>query len=80
MQVREVAGSSEGMAEWKIPNMRGIMSARTKPLNVVEPIAVDQKVKLVSYDKPIPRSSVKMIPAEDAGKLFELLSSEKKII
>ncbi len=75
-----IAGASEGMAEWKIPNMRGIMSARTKPLNVIEPVAVDQKVKLVSYDKPIPRSTVKMIPAEDAGKLFELLSTEKKII
>ncbi|HEY9116334.1 MAG TPA: electron transfer flavoprotein subunit beta/FixA family protein, partial [Roseivirga sp.] len=32
-----VAGCQEPIAEWKIPNMRGIMSARTKPLNVVEP-------------------------------------------
>jgi electron transfer flavoprotein beta subunit len=75
-----VAGASEGMAEWKIPNMRGIMSARTKPLNVVEPIVIDQKVKLVSYDKPMPRSAVKMIPADEAGKLFDLLREEKKII
>ena len=75
-----VAGASEGMAEWKIPNMRGIMSARTKPLNVLEPISVPQNVKLVSYDKPLPRSSVKMIPSPDAGKLFELIREEKKII
>ena len=75
-----VAGASEGMAEWKIPNMRGIMSARTKPLNVLEPIAVPQNVKLVSFDKPIPRSSVKMISIEEVGKLFELIREEKKII
>jgi electron transfer flavoprotein beta subunit len=75
-----VAGASEGMAEWKIPNMRGIMSARTKPLNVIEPISVPQNVKPVSFDKPAPRSAVKLIPAEDAGKLFELLREEKKII
>ncbi len=75
-----VAGASEGMAEWKIPNMRGIMSARTKPLTVVEPIAVDQKVKNLSYDKPSQRSSVKMIPAENISKLFEMIREEKKII
>lgn len=75
-----IAGASEGMAEWKIPNMRGIMSARTKPLIVVEPSSVPQKVKTVSYDKPAPRSSVKMLSAEDAGKLFDLIREEKKII
>jgi electron transfer flavoprotein beta subunit len=75
-----VAGASEGMAEWKIPNMRGIMSARTKPLQVVEPVAVDLLSRVLSYDKPAPRSSVKMIPAEDAAKLFDMLREEKKII
>jgi electron transfer flavoprotein beta subunit len=75
-----IAGASEGMAEWKIPNMRGIMSARTKPLAVVEPVSVAEHVKFVSYDKPAPRSTVKLIPAEDAGKLFELIREEKKII
>src|SRR3982751_2390041 len=75
-----IAGASEGMAEWKIPNMRGIMSARTKPLTVVEPVSAEQKIKFISFDKPVPRSSVKMIPAADAGKLFELIREEKKII
>jgi len=68
------------MAEWKIPNMRGIMSARTKPLVVVEPIEVPQYTAVQSYDKPVPRSSVKMIAAEDAAKLFEMLREEKKVI
>ncbi len=75
-----VAGASEGMAEWKIPNMRGIMSARTKSLLVVEPIEVAQLTKVKEYDKPIPRSSVKLIAAEDAGKLFDMLREEKKVI
>ena len=75
-----IACASEGMAEWKIPNMRGIMSARTKPLTVIEPINIETKVRLVSYDKPTLRSAVKIIPAENVGKLFELIREEKKII
>ncbi len=75
-----VAGASEGMAEPKIPNMRGIMSARTKPLKVVEPVSVPELSKVVSYDKPAPRSAVKMISTDDAGKLWEMLREEKKVI
>ncbi|MEO8087866.1 MAG: electron transfer flavoprotein subunit beta/FixA family protein [Bacteroidota bacterium] len=75
-----VAGASEGMAEPKIPNMRGIMSARTKPLIVAEPIEVKQLSNVVSYDKPASRSSVKLIAPEDAGKLWEMIREEKKVI
>lgn len=75
-----VAGASEGMAEPKIPNMRGIMSARTKPLTVVEPVSVPALTRIVSYDKPSVRSAVKLINPEDAGKLWEMLREEKKII
>ncbi len=75
-----VAGASEGMAEPKIPNMRGIMSARTKPLTVVEPIEVPQLAKVISYDKPVARTSVKMIAADDAGKIWEMIREEKKVI
>jgi electron transfer flavoprotein beta subunit len=60
--------------------MRGIMSARTKPLIVVEPVAAQELTKVVSYDKPSQRSTVKLINPEDAGKLFEMLREEKKII
>lgn len=75
-----VAGASEGMAEWKIPNMRGIMSARTKPLQVIEPVGVDERVRVISYDKPAARSTVKMINPEDASKIFDIIREEKKII
>jgi electron transfer flavoprotein beta subunit len=75
-----VVGAGEGMAEPKIPNMRGIMSARTKPLNIVEPVDAAQHTKVLSYDKPAARSSVKMISTDDAGKLWEMLREEKKVI
>lgn len=75
-----VAGASEGMAEWKIPNMRGIMSARTKPLQVIEAVAAEERVRVLSYDKPAPRSAVKLINPDDASHLFEIIREEKKII
>lgn len=75
-----VAGASEGMAEPRIPNMRGIMSARTKPLAVAEPVAAPELSKIISYDKPISRSTVKMVAPEDAGKLWEMIREEKKVI
>jgi len=75
-----VAGTAEGVAEPKIPNMRGIMSARTKPLTVVEPGEVKTSSEIISYETPAPRGQVKLIPADDAAKLIELLHTEAKII
>ncbi|HLG33961.1 MAG TPA: electron transfer flavoprotein subunit beta/FixA family protein [Bacteroidia bacterium] len=75
-----VAGCSESIAVPRIPNMRGIMSARTKPLVVVEPVAADEYTKVIGYDKPAQRSSVKLVDAAEPGKLLELLHTEKKII
>lgn len=75
-----VAGASEGMAEWKIPNMRGIMSARTKPLSVIDPVDVAVHTRHHSYDKPATRSAVKMVSADAVEQLFELIRDEKKVI
>src|ERR1700743_1536433 len=75
-----VAGTAEGVAEPKIPNMRGIMSARTKPLTVVEPVDVKITSKIISFETPAPRGQVKLIPADDASKLIELLHTEAKVI
>lgn len=74
------AGTAEGVAEPKIPNMRGIMSARTKPLTVVEPVAVQNLSEVTGYETPAPRGQVKLVPADDAGKLVDLLHSEAKVI
>jgi electron transfer flavoprotein beta subunit len=75
-----VAGCQEPIAEWKIPNMRGIMSARTKPLKVVEPKAVDSGVKLQKFELPPPKGSVKMISADNVKELVTLLKSEAKVL
>jgi electron transfer flavoprotein beta subunit len=75
-----VAGCQEPIAEWKIPNMRGIMSARTKPLKVVEAKSVDSGVKVEKFELPPPKGAVKMVPAEDVAKLVTLLKTEAKVL
>jgi electron transfer flavoprotein beta subunit len=75
-----VAGCQEPIAEWKIPNMRGIMSARTKPLKVVEPVAVESGLKLQKFELPPPKGAVKMISADNVGELVKLLKNEAKVI
>lgn len=75
-----VAGCQEPIAEWKIPNMRGIMSARTKPLKVVEPEGAESGVKLRGFELPPPKGSVKMIAPDNVGELVKLLKTEAKVI
>lgn len=75
-----IAGCQEPIAEWKIPNMRGIMSARTKPLNVVEPSGAESNTKLENYELPPAKGDVKMIDAENVSELVDLLKNEAKVI
>lgn len=75
-----VASCSEGTAEPKIPNMRGIMSARTKPLQVVAAKDIQKVAEVVKYDTPAPRGAVKLIPAEQSAQLVDALHSEAKVI
>ncbi len=73
-----VVSATEGMAEPRIPNMRGIMSARTKPLQVVEAQNVPQLSEIKNYDKPKPRGQVTLVPADEVDKLVDLLHTEAK--
>jgi len=75
-----VASCAEGVAEPKIPNMRGIMSARTKPLNIVEAVSIEEVTKVAKYETPAPRGAVKLIPADQTEELINLLHSEAKVI
>jgi electron transfer flavoprotein beta subunit len=75
-----VASASEGMAEPRIPNMRGIMSARTKPLTVANPVEASQHTEVLSYETPKPRGTVKLIQADQVESLVDLLHTEAKII
>jgi electron transfer flavoprotein beta subunit len=75
-----VVSCAKGMAEQRIPNMRGIMAARTKPLTVVAPVAVEELTSYVSYTMPNAKSAVKMINPENMDELVELLHNEAKVI
>ena len=73
-----VAGCQEPIAEWKIPNMRGIMTARTKPLNVVEPTGDETAVAYEKYELPAPKSGVKM--ADSVEQLVDFLKNDAKVL
>jgi len=75
-----VAGCQEPIAEWKIPNMRGIMTARTKPLKVVEPVSASAISKVLKYDSPAPKGPVKLVDPENAELLIDLLRNEARVI
>lgn len=75
-----VLGCQEPISEWKIPSMRGIMTARTKPLLVVEPIAIEEFTVPENYSLPAPKGACKMIPADQAETLIKLLRTEAKVI
>ncbi|HRE52081.1 MAG TPA: electron transfer flavoprotein subunit beta/FixA family protein [Flavitalea sp.] len=75
-----VVSCQKGMAEQRIPNMKGIMSARTKPLKVVEPVAVDPLTTIAGFETPPPKAGIKMIPADNPAELIRLLHEEAKLI
>lgn len=75
-----VLGVQEPIAEWKIPNMRGIMSARKKPLKVVEPVNDNIMTEPVKYELPPAKGAVKLIDADNAAELVNLLRNEAKVI
>ena len=73
-----VISCQKGMAEQRIPNMKGIMGARTKPLRVVEPAAVDPLTTVVSFELPPAKAGVKMVSADNPEELVRLLHEEAK--
>lgn len=75
-----VISASKGMAEQRIPNMRGIMAARSKPLNVVEASGSDNLTETVSYELPDEKGAVKLIDPENAEEIINLLHNEAKVI
>ena len=78
-----IIGAQKGLVEEKdlrIPNMRGIMTARTKVLTIVEPITSNVNTKAVKFEKPAPKSAVKLISADNLDELINLLHNEAKVI
>ena len=75
-----VAVVQKGIAkEPRIAAMRGIMTARTKPIKVIEPQVIDSLTEVINYEMPKPRAACKYINADDAGQLIVLLQNEAKV-
>ena len=66
--------------EPRIPAMRGIMMARKKPLNVVEPVSTEERTSFESFELPPPKAACKMIDEENAKELITLLHEEAKVL
>lgn len=75
-----VVSCQKGVAEQRIPNMRGIMAARTKPLQVAEPAAIEALTNISSYELPPAKAGVKMISPDNVAELVRLLHEEAKVI
>tara|TARA_R110002072_G_scaffold282761_2_gene445912 strand:+ start:5357 stop:6097 length:741 start_codon:yes stop_codon:yes gene_type:complete len=80
VQLPAVISCAKGMAEQRIPNMRGIMAARTKPLNVLPASAVDVLTSFESYSLPEAKTACKMIDPNNMDELVKLLHEEAKVI
>jgi electron transfer flavoprotein beta subunit len=76
-----VAIVQKGIAkEPRIAAMRGIMMARSKPVKLVEPVAVEPLTQVLVFEKPAPRATCKFIDADNAAQLIDLLQNEAKVI
>jgi len=73
-----VAGCQEPIAEWRIPNMRGIMTARSKPLNVVEPVGDGAATEVKKFEMPPAKGAVKIV--DNVDELVSLLKNEAKVL
>ena len=75
-----VLSAAKGLAEQRIPNMRGSMMAKRKPLTIVEPVEFADVASVVEYEKPPAKGAVKMIDPDNMDELVRLLHEEAKVI
>lgn len=78
-----ILGAQKGLVEESeliIPNMRGIMQARQKPLEVVEGVQATAQTSIEQFEKPAPKGAVKLVDAGDLDTLIELLQNETKVL
>ena len=75
-----VVSCAKGMAEQRIPNMRGIMAARTKPLEVIAPESIDLFTQYEGYQLPDAKKACTMIDPSNMDSLVEFLHNEAKVI
>ena len=66
--------------EPRIASMRGIMQARTKPIQVIETAATEAFTRVIRFEPPQPRAACKFIDPDNAGELISLLQKEAKLL
>ena len=82
-QLPLIIGGQKGLVEesdLRIPNMRGIMMARQKPLDVIPAKGINPKTHDKKFSKPDAKSEVKLVKADELDKLIDLLENEAKVI
>lgn len=79
VQLPVVVSCQKGVAEQRIPNMKGIMGARSKPLKVVEPVVADALTAIASFALPPAKAGVKLVSADNPEELVRLLHEEAKV-
>ena len=80
VELPAVISCAKGMAEARIPNMRGIMASRTKPLTVVSSNDQNAFTSIKTYSLPLEKKGCKYISAENVQELVDLLHNEAKAI
>ncbi|MEY3051315.1 MAG: hypothetical protein RLY31_1100 [Bacteroidota bacterium] len=80
VQLPVVISAAKGLAAQRIPNMMGIMKAKSKPMTVLEPVAVSEQVHTVRLSMPEGKKGVRMVPADRMDELVRLLREEAKVI
>lgn len=75
-----VLSAAKGLAEQRIPNMKGIMSAKTKPLQVISPAPADAKALHIQFKVPAAKSAVHLVDPANMDELVRLLHEEAKVI
>ncbi|MEL7119140.1 MAG: electron transfer flavoprotein subunit beta/FixA family protein [Bacteroidota bacterium] len=75
-----VLSAAKDLAEQRIPNMRGIMMAKRKPLKVEEPVAYDAHISMTALELPPAKTAVKLVDPENMEELVRLLNEEAKVI
>ena len=75
-----VISCQKGVAEARIPNMRGIMAARTRPLTVIQPTVIEPVTAILTYELPPAKAGIKMVSPDNMDELVELLHTEAQVI
>ena len=75
-----VISSTKELAEWRIPNMRGIMQAKKKPLDVVDPVDAPVHTEFFELEPPKEKGETQYIEPEEAEKIINILQDQEKVI